>query len=118
MTTLIAPGFVLLLISISIAVGGQIFFKLGAPRLSFTPEGLLSQFSNVPLILGFSLYLLSAVIYVTALKTVPLSVAYPTLALGYIVVVVISVIWLGETFTVVQSIGAVLICAGIALLWR
>lgn len=119
MTSFTVPsGFVLLFLSTIIAVAGQIFFKAGAPRLSLTVDGLLSQFSNVPLLLGFSLYFVSAVLYVTALKTVPLSVAYPTLALGYILVVIFSVVWLGESLGLSQWIGASLICVGVALLWR
>ena len=113
-----APGFVLLLVAIAVAVVGQVLFKLGAARLVLTPAGLLDQVGNIPLIVGFAAYFLSAILYVVALKTVPLSVAYPTLALGYVVVIAVSVLWLGETFSAVKLVGAVLICGGIFLLWR
>jgi multidrug transporter EmrE-like cation transporter len=46
------------------------------------------------------------------------SVAYPMLSLGYVVVAGISALWWGESLTMPKVLGIALICAGVLLVSR
>jgi multidrug transporter EmrE-like cation transporter len=60
----------------------------------------------------------SLCVWLAALSKAPVSTAYPMLSLGYVVVAVVSVAWLGESMTPVKIAGIALICLGVVLLTR
>lgn len=106
----------LLFVSIIIAVAGQFLFKTGAERLGDGFD-LLAWITNVPLLAGFAAYFASALLYIITLRTIPLSVAFPTLALGYVLVVGVSVVFLHEPLSMTKGFAVCLICIGVGLLW-
>lgn len=67
---------------------------------------------------GMVCYGASLCVWLAALSKAPVSTAYPMLSLGYIVVAVISVGWLGETLSTAKICGIALICAGVVLVSR
>ena len=111
----------ILLTSIALGGGGQLLFKAGAKLLPPFEElcvvVLLLRMFSTPLILGaFSCFLVSTVLWVVALRTVPLSVAYPMVALSYIIIFTGSYFIFGEPLSWRHWIGAGLIVSGIVLI--
>lgn len=115
----------LILFSVSLAVFGQVFLKkgmldIGEIPLNFgTPFFLLGRvFSSFKLFFGFTLFALSSVTWLVVLSRVQLSFAYPMVSMGYILTVLISWKYLGETISPLRWIAVVVICAGVFLLSR
>lgn len=109
---------VVLLVAIGLGVVGQILMKLGLNRLGEKPSPVLvlrSVFS--PFILGgFACYGLSSLVYLQALSRLPLSYAYPMIALSYVGVVLVSWRWLGEQLNALRLAGLAVIILGVVLL--
>ena len=70
------------------------------------------------MIFGYILYALGAVIMIIALKYGDLSVIYPFLALSFVWVFLISIIFLGETILFVNWAGLFLIILGVSFIGR
>jgi multidrug transporter EmrE-like cation transporter len=79
--------------------------------------GLLGRLvSNYQLMTGLLLFVLNVVFYVAALSRLNLSVAYPIMLAGGIVIVVsVSVFALREAVAPLQIVGLALLILGIAL---
>jgi len=103
--------FSLLFVSIGIACVAQIFFKKGAVEMAG-----ISSFLSRNIMIGLGLYAVSTVFYLNALRTIPLSVAYPMIALSYVIVVLVGKFYLGETLSNVSVMGVCLILTGVVLL--
>jgi multidrug transporter EmrE-like cation transporter len=67
---------------------------------------------------GMLCYAASVCVWIAALSKAPVSVAYPMLSLGYVVVAAVSAVWLGESLTLPKVLGIALICAGVLLVSR
>jgi drug/metabolite transporter (DMT)-like permease len=111
----------LLLTSIVLGASGQLMFK-GASRLlpPFSELGLvkllLTMFTT-PLILGgFACFFISSLLWIVAIKNTPLSVAYPMVALSYIIIFGGSALLYGEAVGWRHWTGAGLIVGGILLI--
>ena len=73
---------------------------------------------SAPFWTGMFCYAASVCVWLAALSKAPVSTAYPMLSLGYVVVAVVSVLWLGEGMTPAKVFGIALICAGVVLVSR
>ena len=111
---------ILLVCNVFLSVSGQYFLKYGVNSLKNTQFNLV----NLPKILfspyvflGFALYGISSIVWIYILKNLSLSVAYPALSIGYILVLFISYKFLGETVGVYNVIGVILIMLGVTLLF-
>jgi small multidrug resistance pump len=109
--------YILLFLSILIAVFGQTLFKIGTDSHSSTSEAFWTVFFVPTVFFGLALYFLSALIYIQALKTIPLSIAYPSLSLSYVIVVLLGVFLFNETLQKGQVFGLLMIISGVVLLW-
>ncbi|HEY1798759.1 MAG TPA: EamA family transporter [Stellaceae bacterium] len=101
-----------LVASILLGVGGQIALKSGAVE-SLT---VWDQFLNPRTMLGFGIYVVAAFLYIVALKRIPVSVAFPSVAVSYVVVAVLAHLLWNEPFGWSQIAGLVLIGGGIFLI--
>lgn len=115
----------LILFSVSLAVFGQFFLKkgmlaIGEIPLNFgTPFFLLCKvFSSFRLFFGFLLFALSSITWLVVLSRVELSFAYPMVSVGYILTILISWRYLGETISPLRWIAVFVICIGVFLLSR
>jgi small multidrug resistance pump len=108
----INPYYVALGGAILVGVGAQVMLKLGA----LASDSLVAQFSRASTIGGLVLYLASAMLYVVALRKMPLAVAFPTVSLGYVLIAVIDHFAFKEALGLAQLGGLVLIMAGVGLL--
>jgi multidrug transporter EmrE-like cation transporter len=67
---------------------------------------------------GMVCYGASLCVWLAALSKAPVSTAYPMLSLGYVVVAMVSFLWLGESVGPAKVLGIALICAGVVLVSR
>ncbi|QGG49348.1 EamA family transporter [Heliorestis convoluta] len=121
----LGDGLPIILLSIFMGAGGQVLFKLGANKLAF-PEGAplgtmavqgFLQIVKNPLILGgFLLFGMSSLLWIVAISKVELSLAYPMVSLGYVLVLFLSWALLGETITLIRISGVLVICLGVFLI--
>ena len=108
-------GWLYLVISISFGVVGQLLLKFGA---SSSASGI-SQFLQWGSIAGLAAYFVAALLYMLALRTVPLSVAFPSVSLSYVIVAYLAHLFWQEPFGSAQIVGLILILSGIrALTWH
>ncbi len=103
-----------------LGAAAQILLKIGSRTVdtgSLWSIGL-SMALNLPLILGLSLYGLSTVLFIHALRNEQLSLLYPLISLTYIWVTFVSVALLGESLSVWKVAGVLVIVSGVALLGK
>lgn len=109
-----------LLTAVALAATGQLVLKNGmveAQNISReTGRSLLLVAASSPWIIGgLMIFAASAVGWLLTLAHVPLSVAYPFNALGYIVILIASTVLLHERTNVWMWVGTVLVGAGLVL---
>jgi len=97
--------------SIAAALGGQVLLKAGAGVPSF-----IGQLFDPRTLVGLALYAGAAMLYIVALRRIPMSVALPCTAFSYIAAALIGHFAFGEVLTAAR-VGAIgLICGGVVLL--
>ena len=117
---------VLILSGVALNAAAQLLLKSATkPLAQFTAfnadilgSSIVILFKSVPFWSGMICYGASLCVWVAALSKAPVSTAYPMLSLGYVVVAIASVAWLGESMTPVKVVGIALICLGVVLLTR
>ena len=101
-------------LSILIGIAGQLSLKAGAAA----GEVAAAVYMNPFVLAGLCLYFSAALLYIQALRTLPLSVAFPSVSISYIAVAFLAhTIW-GEPFGTNQIVALALIVSGILLLVR
>ena len=94
---------------------GQVMLKLAA-RASTQPDaGVGWQLLNGYLLAGVAILGCSTLLWTWVLRSVPLSSAYPYMALAFILVPAICHVFLGEPISIQQLAGSALICAGVVV---
>lgn len=108
-----------LLISAIVLNGcANLLLKIGVARLSEPSDASLAlrAMENPALLLGLCLFAANVLCYVAALSQFKLSVAYPVMVAGSLLVVVLSsAVWLGESLAIGQWCGIALLLVGIVL---
>jgi drug/metabolite transporter (DMT)-like permease len=113
----------LLLTSIVLGAGGQLLFKHAARILHAVSQigiwrWLLELFTTGSVLAAFGCFAISAILWIIALRDTPLTVAYPMVALSYIIIFAGSYFLFAEPITWGKIVGAVLIIAGIIIISR
>ena len=101
-----------LVAAILFGIAGQVTLKSGALR---SPT-VAAQFVDPLTIIGFAIYVLAALLYIVALKEIPVSVAFPSVGASYAIVAVLGHVLWNEPFGWQQFGGLVLIGGGILLI--
>ena len=117
---------VLILLGVSLNAAAQLLLKTATRPLAhftvFDVDTLVQSIGilalSVPFWAGMTCYAISVCVWLAALSKAPVSVAYPMLSLGYVVVAAVSAMWLGESLTLMKALGIGLICAGVVLVSR
>ena len=82
-------------------------------------QTLFHLFTNPGIILGLALYLVGFVLWVKVLSTVDISLAYPIfISLAFVIVVVGSRIFFGESLNLLKILGIAVIALGIIVVSR
>lgn len=110
-------------VNILMGVSGQFLIKLGVNQSGGLEKVglikfLLTAFTSPFILSGIFLYGLSAILWVIILSKIDLSVAYPSLSLGYILILLVSALFLGESVSAIRFLGVFLIVAGIVFIFR
>jgi multidrug transporter EmrE-like cation transporter len=109
-------AFTLLLCAILLGAGGQLLLKKGMRRYpGFQLQALFALARNPAIIGGFALYGISTLLYLKVLASLSLSLAYPTVSLGYAIVVIMSRILFQERISRTRWAAVGMICLGVAL---
>jgi drug/metabolite transporter (DMT)-like permease len=114
----------LILLSVSSGVAGQTVLKLGvshpgAPDATANLVSLIAMIVRSPLVLlGLLLYGIGALAWIAVLARLDLSLAYPFLALNFVLVALVSRVVLGESIPPMRWLGILVICSGIVLAAR
>ncbi|MGA5406351.1 hypothetical protein ACPCSC_03695 [Streptomyces lavendulocolor] len=112
------PSLVLLLFAVLSSAAGQIMLKHGmqaaATAAGKTGGSLAARAATTPwVVLGLAVFALSAVAWMSTLARVPLSVAYPFNALGYLLIVLAGSTLLHERTSVWTWAGSILVVIGL-----
>jgi drug/metabolite transporter (DMT)-like permease len=120
--------YVLIIISVGLAIGGQICLRrgmsevkertgMGAGDLMKKPGVFVKQIASTWLVvLGLVLFVASALFLLIVLTDVPLGVAYPFVSLTYIVVMLYDKLFENREVIALNWIGVVAIVIGIILI--
>ena len=107
-------AYLFLIVSILLGVAGQLLWKHGmSKRPSFQLKELLLLIRDIAVISGFISYGISVLLYFKALETLDLSLAYPTVSLGYVVVILLSKLFFKEAITPARWAAVLIICLGV-----
>lgn len=120
-------NFILIIFSVVMGVAGQLALKHGVGAVadrsssrilqSLDRESIFTFFTGAAtdkfVILGFALYLLSALSWLIILSRVDLSFAYPLISIGYILIMVLSKLIFNEQLTSLRVAGTLMVCAGV-----
>ena len=110
----------LLLFAVVSAATGQVMLKHGmqeaTAKVAHSGGSLALRAATSPwVLLGLVVFGVSAVAWLTALSRVPLSVAYPFNALGYLVTLTASILVLHERANVLTWVGSLLVVSGLLI---
>ena len=106
----------LLLVAIVMGVVGQLLLKYAMSRRPrFRLKDLAELARDFPVIGGFCCYAIATLLYLKVLARLDLSVAYPSVSLGYVLVIIMSRVFFDEPVTLVRWVAVVIICGGVAM---
>jgi|LakMenEpi03Aug12_release.lakeMendotaPanAssembly.Ray.scaffolds.fasta_scaffold1461778_1 drug/metabolite transporter (DMT)-like permease len=100
--------FIFLIVTLSSIA--QILFKVASFKLNFANRLF---FLNTPTFLAFLLYFIASLLWVFAIKDIPLKTAYPYTAISFFLVPCLSYLFLEENINLFNFIGATLIFIGV-----
>ena len=101
-----------LMAAILLGIAGQIALKSAAEGSAT----ITAQFLNPLTIIGLAVYILAALCYILALKRIPVSIAFPSVAASYAVVAVLGHLLWNEPLGWPQLVGIALIGSGVLLI--
>jgi small multidrug resistance pump len=107
------PYYGSLSVSILLGVCAQIMLKTGVER---SGESWFAQFASPFTIAGLAIYAGAFVLYIIAIRKIPLSLAFPMVATSYVLVAIAAHYLWGEHFGWYQLAGILLIGGGIVVL--
>ncbi|MBM3707883.1 MAG: multidrug resistance protein [Actinobacteria bacterium] len=122
----LTKSILLILLSIGIAVGGQILLKIGMNKIGVININSLGALGHLfievfksPLVLiGLFCYVISAAIWLVVLSAVDLSFAYPFIGLTYVLILIVSKFVLKEDVNPIRWAGAAIITVGVVVISR
>ena len=95
---------------------GQVLLKVGASDSVAASTGFMDQLLRWQTIIGLGCYGGAALLYIIALRKIPMSIALPTTAASYVVIAIIGWAMFGEAMGPQKMLAIALISAGVVLL--
>jgi undecaprenyl phosphate-alpha-L-ara4N flippase subunit ArnE len=110
----------LLLFAVLLAATGQLMLKhgmqLATARAHASGASLAFTAATTPLVVGgLAVFAVSAMAWLATLAKVPLSVAYPFNALGYLIILTASALLLHERTNLLTWAGSLLVVSGLVI---
>lgn len=108
---------IMLLASVGLGVLGQFFFKSGMNEVGSVELGprVIVHFFHPKVFVGLCCYGLATVSWLVILSQAKLSVVYPFISIGYVLVVLIGKYMFHEKVSTLQWISLAMICLGVLL---
>lgn len=117
-TSMTSTAFVLLIIAIVLSTFGEVLLKAGVNRIgtiTLAPGTLIRAFLQWQVLVGFVLLFGGSLFWLAVLSRVHLSIAYPLLAIGYVLTTIWALVFLKEPVPASRWLGIGAICSGIVL---
>jgi len=118
---------ILVIVSVLLGVLGQLLLKMGLTQVGpLESEGGISGlvqvgiqvFTNLKVVGGFAAYGISSLFWIAVLSEINLSLAYPMLALNYVLVPLTAWLFLSEQIPPLRWLGMVIIIIGVIVISR
>lgn len=108
--------YIYLTLAFTLNAFANVLLKIGSSHLvTAGPAGSL-LLANWRLLAGLALFVCNAVFYALALRTLPISIAYPIMVvMSFIIINGFALTMLGEYITLTQIVGYAVIIAGLFL---
>jgi drug/metabolite transporter (DMT)-like permease len=111
-------NFMLLLTSVMLGAFGQFLFRLGMKSYGqVSAIGAFRQLFSIiftpSIFMGFILFGLSSILWLSVISKNQLSYAYPMVSMGYIFTMALSKLFLNESIDAFKIIGTLLIISGV-----
>jgi multidrug transporter EmrE-like cation transporter len=122
-----AKSMFLILVAVLLGVLGQLLLKMGMTQVgSLESNGGLAGliqvgmqvFSNLKVLGGFAAYGLSSLFWIVVLSKIDLSLAYPMLALNYVLVPLTAWLFLNEQVPPLRWLGIGVVIVGVVVISR
>lgn len=111
-----------LIIAVTFASLGQIFWKLGmrdfGPVIKYDLSIIMKIFANPLVDIGILFYMIGTIFWLIALSKKDLVYVYPFIAGTYIIVLILSYFILGERFGIYRLAGAIVVLFGLLLITK
>lgn len=104
-----------ILISVTLNSIAQILWKKGVKIDKINVKAIIKMMLKPKIITGLAVYAVSALLWILILSNTELSYAYPFIALGYILVAILSHYILREKISSKKIIGMTIIITGVIL---
>ncbi len=116
-------NYLIMAISISLAIAGQMLMKRGMMAFGTFPVSqlltkVIPMFLNPWVFVGLFCFGLSSVFWLVVLSRLPLSLVYPMVSIGYIIVALLSIVFFQETISLIRWAGIIVIVLGVFLISR
>jgi multidrug transporter EmrE-like cation transporter len=114
-------NFLIVILGVSLNAAGQLFLKSGANIIGPITSNsniatTLALSLNIYIVLGLLCYVFSISAWIIALTRVDVSIAYPMLSLGYIIVTIAAWFLFNEPISTIKILSLCIIIFGIILL--
>lgn len=116
-------NYLIMAISILLAVAGQLLMKRGMMAFGTFPVSqllfkVIPMFLNPWVFVGFVCFGLSSIFWLVVLSRMELSLVYPMVSVAYVLVALFSWYYFKENLTVVRWLGIALIILGVFFISR
>jgi multidrug transporter EmrE-like cation transporter len=109
-------AWIVLAAAITTSLVGQVLLKAGASGSVAASAGFIDQLFRWQTIIGLGCYGGAALLYIVALRKIPMSIALPCTAASYVVIALIGWAVFGESLGVQKMLAIGLISLGVVLL--
>lgn len=116
-------GYIYILLTIFFTAYGQIILKWRLSYFKNIPDPLIEKFLFLSKLLidpyvfsSFFSAFVGSLTWMAALKDFELSKAYPLMSFAYVIVMILSVFLLNETFNLYKLLGSILVIVGIIII--
>ena len=116
-------NYLLVVISVLLAVTGQLLMKKGMMMFGTFPASQLIQklipiFLNPYVFFGFACFGISSIFWLVVLSRLQLSLVYPMVSLAYVLVALASIIFFRESVSLIRWLGIFIIMLGVFFISR
>lgn len=119
------PGHFFIFLTLAFTVYGQLVLKWQMGSAGSLPQGhldklgfLLQQFTNPWIFSGFVAAFVASLAWMAAMTRFDLNYAYPFMSLAFVIVMILGVLFLGETLSARKIIGTLMVVAGLVVIAR